>query len=103
MRITFPLRDLDLAALAGLGQDPSDVRWLYDLRAFVVHEGPYGVGHYVACVLDEESGEWFLNNDATVSECSLDEVRHAPVCVALRRTPAACRNPSSARPGRWWS
>ncbi len=100
MPIEIPLSGLDLAALAGSGQDPSGVRWLYDLRAFVVHQGPYGFGHYVAFVLNEKSGAWFLYDDARVSECSLDEVRHAPVCVALRRTPAACRNPSRARPGR---
>ena len=103
MPIEFPLSGLDLPALAGQDSALSDVRWLYDLRAFVVHEGPYGAGHYVACGLDEKSGEWFLYDDARVSACSLAEVRHAPVCVASRRTPAACRNPSRARPGRSWS
>ena len=45
----------------------------YELSSFIVHQGPYGGGHYVACGFDKLRNSWVEIDNATVEEITEKE------------------------------
>ena len=46
----------------------------YQLRGMLMHSGPYGFGHYTACVSDV-TGQWHLCDDRNVRKVNFDYVK----------------------------
>jgi len=74
---------------------------LYSLQSVIVHRGRVDTGHYYAYSRSLAPGKqaWVCLNDANVSLCSTEEMRHfcEGVKEAPRATPSASSSPS--RPG----
>lgn len=66
--IDFPLDSLDLSPYVA-GPQPKD-ELIYDCFGICNHSGSSGCGHYTSFVRTLPSGNWFLCNDAQVSELS---------------------------------
>jgi ubiquitin C-terminal hydrolase len=72
-RVSFPIRDLDVALLAPAADSPlaaalgSSALPRYDLYAVAHHSGSASGGHYTAHCRSVDGRKWFLFNDSRVT------------------------------------
>jgi len=70
--VDFPLEGFDLSKWA---VNPADANAVYDLYAISNHMGSMGGGHYTAYCRNLVDGKWYLHDDSSIRETSVQHIK----------------------------
>jgi ubiquitin C-terminal hydrolase len=72
LKMSTPVRPDTNVSITETVSDTETIIHIYKLVAVICHSGNYVGGHYTATVLDRVSNKWYLCNDRTISETTIN-------------------------------
>ena len=72
IKLSTPVRPDTSVSITETVSDTETIIHIYNLVGVICHSGNYVGGHYTATVLDRVSNKWFLCNDRTISETTIN-------------------------------